>query len=127
MSIRSRLTLAIAIGLGSIAGAASAQNYPELAAARRAGQVGERFDGYLGYARRPPAAVQTQVAAINIHRRALYAGLATKRGVTPQLAGIATGCELLSRVTVGELYMLQDGIWRRRDPGQPAPKPDYCG
>ncbi len=117
----------VAIGLGTAAAPTVAQNYPELATARRAGQVGERFDGYLGYASTPPAVVQRQVGAINIRRRALYSTLALRRGATTQAAGIATGCELLAALAVGEAYMLADGVWRRRRPGEPAPQPDYCG
>lgn len=107
--------------------AAPAQNYPELAAARAAGQVGERFDGYLGFASRASPLAQRQVAAVNIRRRSLYATLAQRRGVTAQVVAIATGCELLRNIAVGEAYMLQDGAWRRRQSGQAAPNPDYCG
>jgi uncharacterized protein YdbL (DUF1318 family) len=119
--------IAVATAICAFAGSAVAQNYPQLAAARRAGQVGERFDGYLGYPTAPSAALQKQVAAINIRRRALYVNLASRRRVTPQVAGIATGCELLSRIGVGEVYMLQDGVWRRRDAGEAPPQPAYCG
>lgn len=121
-----RLWLALAASV-LVAGAAYAQSYAELATARAAGQVGERFDGYLGFAARSSPAVQRQVSSINIRRRSLYAGLAQRRGVTPQAAGIATGCELLERVQVGEVYLLQDGVWRHRQPGQAAPRPSYCG
>jgi len=27
---------------------------------------------------------------------------------------------------VGEIYLLSDGVWRRRAPGQGAPVPAYC-
>ena len=121
-----RLWLALAAAV-LVPGAASAQSYPELAAARRAGQVGGRYDGYLGYASTPSRQVQRQVGAINIRRRSLYVGLAQRRRVTPEVAGLATGCELLGRVAVGEVYMLQDGVWRRRAPGQSVPRPSYCG
>jgi len=104
-----------------------AQSYPELTAARRAGQVGERFDGYLGYASTPSPVVQRQVAATNIRRRSLYVGLAQRKHVTPEVAGLATGCELLGMVAAGESYMLQDRTWRRRSPGQAVPRPSYCG
>jgi uncharacterized protein len=117
----------VAAATAAIPGEAPAQGYPELSAARRAGQVGERFDGYLGYAATPPATVQRQVAAINIRRRSLYVDFARRHRVTLQEAGIATGCELLRMVGVGEVYMLQDGVWRRRMPGQSAPSPGYCG
>lgn len=117
----------IAAAAAAIPSAAPAQNYSELTAARRAGQVGERFDGYLGYAATPRARVQRQVSAINIRRRSLYVGLARRRNVTPEVAGIATGCELLRNLAVGEVYMLSDRVWRRRMPGQPPPRPAYCG
>ena len=121
-----RLWLALSAAV-LVPSAAPAQTYTELAAARQAGQVGERFDGYLGYASTPSGVVQRQVAATNIRRRSLYVGLAQRKGVTPEAAGLATGCELLSMISVGESYMLQDGVWRRRAPGQPAPRPSYCG
>lgn len=110
-----------------VPGAVSAQSYPELAAARRAGQIGERFDGYLGVAAPTTALVQRQVAATNIRRRSLYVGLAERRRVTPEVAGMATGCELLGMIAVGEVYMLQDGTWRRRGAGETIARPSYCG
>jgi uncharacterized protein YdbL (DUF1318 family) len=120
-----RLWIALAAA-ALIPGAVSAQSYAELSAARRAGQVGERFDGYLGYASTPSAIVQRQVAATNIRRRSLYVGLAERRRVTPEVAGMATGCELLGMIAVGEVYMLQDGTWRRRGPGETIQRPSYC-
>ena len=108
-----------------IAAPASAQS-ADLSAALRSGQVGERFDGYLGYASPTSASVQRQVSAINIQRRSLYTSLASRRRVLPSDVGIATGCELLGRVGVGQSYMLQDAVWRRRSAGQSAPRPAYC-
>ena len=119
--------LAIMASAMLVPASAPAQTGEGLSLARRAGQVGERFDGYLGYAVSPPASVQRQVQAINIRRRSLYVDLAGRRGVTPEVAGIATGCELLARTQVGEVFMLKDGVWRRRQASQAAPRPDYCG
>ena len=100
---------------------------PALAAAIQAGQVGERYDGYMGFAsRRPSEQVRRQVSAINIHRRNLYIDLGSRRGVTADVVGLTTGCELLARLPVGEAYMLKDGVWRMRAPGQPPPVPSYC-
>ena len=76
-------------------------------------------------ARRSPA-VRSEVAQINIRRRALYNRFAASRGVSPQEVGITAGCQLLARVAVGQAYMLADGAWRRRAASQPAPVPDYC-
>ena len=99
---------------------------PAVDAARQAGQVGERFDGYLGFVVAPSAAVRSQVSTINIRRRALYSRLAASKGVTPQEVAVTAGCQLLARVQIGQAYMLFDGQWRRRLPDQSAPVPDYC-
>jgi uncharacterized protein len=80
---------------------------PLLAQAIAAGQVGERYDGYIGIVgAAPPPAVERQVRAINIQRRNLYIEL--------------------SQLSAGEAYLLQDGRWRRHAPGQSVPVPDYC-
>lgn len=123
-----RLVALLALALASaVPGEAPAQDYSQLDAARRAGQVGERYDGYLGFVTRPTPQLQRQVSAVNIRRRSLYVGLARRRNVTPEIAGFATACELLRNISVGEYYMLQDRVWRRRLAGQPTPRPSYCG
>ncbi len=105
---------------------AFAQAPGDVAAARRAGIVGERYDGYMGLVSNPTETVRRQVGAINIRRRSLYTQLAGRRRVTVQVAGIAAGCELLTRVAVGEAYMLSDGVWRRRNPGEVVALPEHC-
>ena len=99
---------------------------PAVDAARAAGQVGERYDGYMGVVGAVSGAVRSQVATINIRRRSLYSNLAARKGVSPQDVGVTAGCQLLARVAVGEAYLPAEGGWRRRGPGQPAPVPDYC-
>ena len=123
--MRSKVRTFILVAALGVAVPASAQS-ADLSAALRSGQVGERFDGYLGIASPPTPSVQRQVSAINIQRRSLYTSLASRRRVLPSDVGIATGCELMGRVGVGQSYMLQDGAWRRRSAGQSAPQPDYC-
>ena len=125
MSCLAGLALAALVPLGSAP--AAAQSSPLVASARVSGVVGERIDGYLGYASPPSRALRAQVDAINIRRRALYISLARRRSVSAQEVGIAAACELMRRVAVGEAYMLADGVWRRRGPGQPVSQPDYCG
>ena len=117
----SALTAALAL---SSALPAAAQT-PAVNAARAAGSVGERFDGYLGIAAAVDPSVRSQVGSINIQRRALYSRLAASKGVSPQDVGITAGCQLLARVGVGEAYMWADGAWRRRPAGHGA-VPDYC-
>lgn len=106
------------------AGAAEAQT-PAVDAARGAGLVGERYDGYLGIAGPVSPAVRSQVATINIQRRSLYSNLAASRGVSPADVGVTAGCQLLARLSSGEAYLLKDGSWRRLAAGQSA-VPDYC-
>lgn len=95
-------------------------------AARAAGQIGERYDGYLGVAAPVAGVVRSEVATINIRRRSLYSNLAASKGVSPADVGITAGCQLLARVAVGEAYLWNDGAWRRRAAGQAAPVPGYC-
>jgi uncharacterized protein YdbL (DUF1318 family) len=119
--------LVLAATLIGLAAPAAGQSSLEIAAAKSMGIVGERYDGYLGFAARPSEAVRRQMGAVNIRRRSLYTGLAARRNATVQEVGIAAGCELLAGIRVGEAYMLNDGAWRKRAPGQPAPVPGYCG
>lgn len=113
---------ALALGLGT---AASGQT-PTVDQARAAGQVGERYDGYLGLGSNASAALRNQVATINMRRRKIYSDFAASRRVSPQEVGVTAGCQLLGRVGTGEAYMLSDSVWRRRAAGQAAPLPDYC-
>lgn len=122
MTLRGLLVMALAFA----AAAPATAQAPGLAGAVEAGQVGERFDGYMGFVNAPSPDVRRQVAAINLRRRNLYIELAARRNVTPEAVGLATACELLGRIGIGESYMLKDGQWRRRAQGQPAPVPDYC-
>jgi uncharacterized protein len=116
----------VALFLTLLLAAPAVAQAPAVDAARASGVVGERYDGYMGFAGAPSPALRSQVATINIRRRALYSNLAAKRGASPQEVGITAGCQLLARVGVGEAYMLSDGAWRRRASGQAAPVPDYC-
>jgi len=119
--IRRALLLAGLLGLATPVAAQS----PLLSQAIAAGQVGERYDGYMGTTGPAPPAVERQVRAINIQRRNLYIQLSQRRNVTPDLVGMATGCQLLSNLSAGEAYMLSDRVWRHRG-AQPVPVPDYC-
>lgn len=116
----------LALALALVAAPVVAQSSPAIVAAKAAGQIGERFDGYLGYASAPSGALRAQVESVNIRRRALYTGLAAQRGASRVEVGITAGCELLATVGVGQAYLLGDNVWRRRGAGQPLPIPGYC-
>lgn len=117
---------AVAMALAAGTPAAIAQQSSAVTRAIAAGQVGERYDGYMGIAGAAAADVRRQVAAINLQRRSLYIDLASRRNVTPDVVGLATACELFAQLQAGQAYMLNDGVWRRRAAGQAAPVPDYC-
>ncbi len=116
----------LAAVLGVAAAPVCAQSSPVIVAAKSAGQVGERYDGYLGYAVAPDPRLRGQVESVNIRRRSLYTNLAAQRGASRVEVGITAGCELLATVVVGEAYLLGDNVWRRRGAGQALPIPDYC-
>ena len=105
---------------------APAAAQPALSQARAAGQVGERYDGYLGVAGAAPTLVRREVETINIRRRSHYSNLAASRAVSPQDVGLTAGCMTLGSVDVGEAYLLADNVWRRRDARASAPVPSYC-
>ena len=121
-----RLLLNILLAAAIAAPVPAAAQTPAVDAARQTALIGERYDGYLGAVTEPAPGLRSQVAAINIRRRSLYSNLAASRGVSPEEVGITAGCQLLGRLQVGQAYMLADGQWRRRLPGQLPPVPDYC-
>jgi uncharacterized protein YdbL (DUF1318 family) len=120
-----RLLFAALLAIGLAVPAAS-QNSPAIRAAKAAGQVGERYDGYLGVVSAAPALVRREVDTINIRRRSHFYNLAASKGVRPQDVGITAGCMTLASVDVGEAYLLADNVWRRRGPREPVPVPSYC-
>ncbi len=117
--------LLILLSLAAAATAAPAQDPATIITARRAGQIGERYDGYLGFVTNPSDALRRDVSAINIRRRALYSDLAARKGVSPEEVGITAACTLLRRIVVGEFYLPGQGGWRRVVRGQ-SPAPSYC-
>jgi uncharacterized protein YdbL (DUF1318 family) len=123
-----KTALALLLALASLAFpvAALAQDPAAIIAARRSGQIGERYDGYLGFVTTYPSdALRRDVSAINIRRRALYSDLAARKGVSPEEVGITAACTLLRRVAVDEYYLPGQGGWRRVVRGQ-SPLPGYC-
>ncbi|WP_340644930.1 YdbL family protein [Phenylobacterium sp.] len=82
-------------------------------AAKAAGVVGERNDGYLGFVKGEGApAVQAAVAEINAGRAQLYRGVAAKNGVTPETAGAATYKSVVQlKLQPGEFYQTAEGAW----------------
>lgn len=92
---------------------------PAYAAARAAGQVGEKMDGYLGYVTPPAASLRAVVEDINIKRKAVYATKAQANNATVEEYALTSGCLLISQTKPGEKYQAPDGSWQTRGDGPP--------
>lgn len=122
VSMRKSFAALAATGLvlGTIAVPASAQNRdPAYAAARSAGQVGEKMDGYLGYVTPPSPALRAVVEDINIKRKAVYAEKAQANKATVEEYALTSGCLLIAQTKPGEKYQAPDGSWQTRGAGAP--------
>lgn len=109
----------VLVGLG-LSAPASAQRDPAYQAARAAGQVGEKVDGYLAVVGNAPAAVRDMVADLNIKRRANYAERAQAQRATLEEYAFTQGCILIARTEPGEKYQAPDGSWQTRGAGAPV-------
>jgi len=99
--------------------ASAQQRDPAYAAARAAGQVGEKTDGYLGFPVPPSAEVRRMADDINIKRRALYAQKAAEQHATVEDYAFTSGCRLILQTAPGEKYQGPDGSWQTRGGGAP--------
>lgn len=118
----------VAVAAFTFSAPARAQSGPDpvVESARKAGQVGEQADGYLGIVQSAPADLKARVDQINIKRRAVYTDLAAKRGVTVNDVAAAAACKLFeSRVANGERYRDENGAWQTRNGA--VKLPSYCG
>jgi uncharacterized protein YdbL (DUF1318 family) len=96
-----------------------AQRDPAYAAARAAGQVGEKVDGYLGIVSGGNASLQAVVNDINIKRRAVYSEKAKAANATLDEYALTAGCQAIMATRPGEKYQAPDGSWQTRGTGAP--------
>ena len=116
----------LALAVLALAAPASAQNRdPAYAAARSAGQVGEKTDGYLGFPTAPSAEVRKLADDINIKRRAVYADKAAAKSATVEDYAFTAGCLAIARTVPGEKYQAPDGSWQTRT-GEPPLRDNRC-
>jgi uncharacterized protein len=104
---------------GMIPAAALAQRDPAYAAARAAGQVGEKVDGYLGYVVPPSPSLKAVIDELNIKRKAVYAEKAAAAKATVEEYALTSGCLLISQTQPGEKYQGPDGSWQTRTSAPP--------
>ncbi len=93
---------------------AAQQRDPAYAAARSAGNVGEKTDGYLGFPVAPGQSVRAMAEDINIKRKAVYAEKAQAQSATVEEYAFTSGCLAIARTVPGEKYQAPDGSWRTR-------------
>ena len=122
--LRMSLSLAAtAAALGGLAAPAQAQRDPAYAAARSAGQIGEKVDGYLGVVGAGGQDLRDIVDDLNIKRKAVYADKAKVQHATVEEYAFTSGCLLISQTQPGEKYQAPDGSWKTRGPGAPERDP----
>ncbi len=78
--------------------------------------VGEQADGYLGVVDAVAAsdAVKREVRAINQQRKAAFADLAARNGVTIEDAAALTGKRLVEGSPSGQCVQTSDGSWAKQ-------------
>jgi uncharacterized protein YdbL (DUF1318 family) len=78
--------------------------------------VGEQTDGYLGVVDGAAVsdAVQREVRSVNQQRKAAYADLASRNGVTIEDAAALTAKRLIEGAPSGQCVMTQAGSWAKQ-------------
>lgn len=107
-------TLAAALALSAAAPAYAASATVE--AAKASCVIGEQTDGYLGVIDNAKAdeALKREVRSINQQRKAAYAELAAKNGVTIEQAAQVTAERLLNGAPSGHCIQAPDGGWVKK-------------
>jgi uncharacterized protein YdbL (DUF1318 family) len=114
-----KLAMAALAVAGMIPAAVQAQRDPAYAAARAAGDVGEKVDGYLGFVTPPAPALKAVINELNIKRKAVYAEKAAAAHATVEEYALTSGCLLISQTKPGEKYQGPDGSWQTRTASPP--------
>ncbi|HAY07687.1 MAG TPA: YdbL family protein [Hyphomonas sp.] len=88
---------------------------PQIDAARAAGEIGERIDGYLGVVTASPdPALVRKVQDINNRRRAVYEQTARDNNTTVQIVAQLTGEKQIAKLEAGQYYMDASGSWKQK-------------
>ncbi|MCT2559025.1 YdbL family protein [Tsuneonella sp. YG55] len=118
-SIRTTIAASMAAAGLLVSVPAQAQRDPAYDAARSAGLVGEKMDGYLGIVGASTSELQRIVNDINIRRRAVYAEKARAANATLEEYALTAGCLAIARTVPGEKYQAPDGSWQTRTSAPP--------
>ncbi len=117
-----------AMALGAVAAPGQAQGQaqerdPAYAAARAAGLVGEKPNGYLGIVGNPTPELQAIVDDNYNSRRLVYTQRALELRRTLDEYAITAGCLAITRTVPGEKYQAPDGTWHTRTSAPPILDP----
>ena len=105
----------LAFTLGLLLLGASTVRAQSLDEIKKAGWVGERPDGYLGFVKSgAPANVQNLVRSINSRRRAEYQKIANKNKTSLKSVELIIGAKLIKRAGPGEYVMNAAGKWVKK-------------
>ena len=86
--------------------------------------IGEKPDGYLGYATTPTPAIRALVEDLNIKRKAAYTRRAQATNSTVEQFAFASGCNLIQQTEIGERYQAPGGQWETRTSAAPLRHPN---
>jgi uncharacterized protein YdbL (DUF1318 family) len=116
-------SLAVLAAIAVLAAPALAQRDPAFDAARAAGKVGEKVDGYVGIVGPETTELRRIVDDINIKRRAVYAERAQAKNATIEEYALTIGCQQILKTQPGEKYQAPDGSWQTRTSEPPMRHP----
>ena len=119
-SVRALRSLTVVGGMVALAlaGSSALAQGSEYAAAKAAGQIGEKIDGYVALVT-GPGSLRAVVDDINIKRKAVYAERAQANHATVEEFAFSAGCNLIAKTRPGEKYQAPDGSWQARGAGSP--------
>ncbi len=87
----------------------------DLATAKSQGWIGEQNDGYLGFIKsNAPADVKTLVADVNRQRKAQFAQIAARNGISESEAAKIFAREAATRTASGNYIQNPAGAWVRK-------------
>jgi uncharacterized protein YdbL (DUF1318 family) len=110
-----RTALVAGLGLAIAALSPWPAGAEELPAAKQAGWLGERIDGYLGVVKADtPPDIRALANEINARRREEYARIAQREGVSVDAVAQLAGQKLIDRAGPGEWVVGADGNWRQK-------------
>jgi len=109
-----RVTMIAALMICGLSFWSSPVTAQSLDAARAAGMVGERFDGYAVARASATPAARALVDSVNAQRRQIYAKRASEQNISPDAVGKLYAAQIVSQVPSGTWILQSSGAWTRK-------------